>query len=202
MHTAKVTVRRGILALLLAGPKHGYQIKIEYDALLGAPKPLNVGQVYSTLERLARNGLVVELMEAPDGDEEVDGRRRRFELTEDGRDEMGDWFANPVPFENVAGPDELSAKVMLALGSAGVDELDVIRSERTALVERLQSIRREMRAAENLSRQMAVDAAAVRLEADIGWLDRCEERIRGARADVADHKTGRVRARTTRGKKA
>jgi DNA-binding PadR family transcriptional regulator len=191
-----MAVREGILALLLGGPKHGYQLRAEYDASLGAPKPLNLGQVYSTLERLTRNGLVAVAPspagEDGAGDEPVDGRRKHYELTEQGRAEAEAWFSSPVPLENLAGRDELSTKIVLAIGAGGVDEVAVIGSERTALVQRLQVIRREMRAAGDLARQVATDAAAARLEADLAWLDRCEERVRAAT-------TGRT---TTRGRKA
>jgi DNA-binding PadR family transcriptional regulator len=174
-----MAVREGILLLLGDGPKYGYQLRNEFDEHVGAAaKPLNIGQVYATLDRLARAGLVAESAPAeppPDGD---DPRRRRFELTDAGRSEVDGWVSTAVPVEAGAGRSELLTKVVLAVQSPQVDELAVIERERAALVGRLQGVRRELRGAETLTRRLTIDAAAARIEADLGWLDRCEARVR------------------------
>src|SRR5690348_16443418 len=86
-----VSVRHSLLALLSAGPTHGYGLKTEFEAATGEVWPLNVGQVYTTLGRLERDGLVTAGADA-------DGQKV-YEITEAGRDELGRWFETPVPRE-------------------------------------------------------------------------------------------------------
>lgn len=180
-----MSVREGLLALLASGPRHGYQLKGEYDAVLGGPKPLNVGQVYITLERLARDGLVVECDGGGDDTPAASSdRRRTFELTDAGRAESARWFSNAVVPSGGVQRDELVAKVVLALRTPGVDVLSVIQVERVALIEQLQAVRREARGVDELGSRLVVDAAAARLEAEIGWLDRAEQRVRDDGGDV------------------
>jgi len=190
-----MSVREGLLALLVPGPRHGYQLKSDYDAALGGPKPLNVGQVYITLERLARDGLVEEV--APGTDRTAgagDDRRRTFALTEAGRAASAQWFSDATAPNGTLRRDELVAKVVLALRTPGVDVLDVIQVERVALVEQLQLVRRESRGVDDLGTRLVLDAVASRIEAEIGWLDRAEQRVR-------DEGGGAERARPTKGKK-
>ena len=74
-----MSIRHGLLALLERGPSHGYQLRAEFDAATGATWPLNVGQVYTTLDRLERDGLV-----AQDGEPDADGRIA-YRITDAGR---------------------------------------------------------------------------------------------------------------------
>lgn len=171
-----MAVREGLLTLLSAGPQHGYQLKAELEATTAAAKPINIGQIYTTLDRLSRDGFVEEVGAAAT-DETTDSRRRPYRLTPDGRDALDRWFS-AVP--SVAEPltrSDLVDKVMLALAASSVDALAVVRAQREGLVARLQAVRREQRTADGLARQLVIDADAARLEADIGWLDRCEERF-------------------------
>ena len=177
-------MREGLLALLSAGPRHGYQLKHDFDAALGGPKPLNVGQVYLTLDRLARDGLVEEV----EGQGEVDepagsagDRRRTFALTDAGRTASARWFADAVAPTTGLGRDELVAKVVLAAQTPGVDAFAVIQVERVALVEQLQVVRRQARGVDDLGARLVLDAAAARIEAEIGWLDRAEQRVQDER---------------------
>jgi hypothetical protein len=80
-----VSVRHSLLALLSAGPMHGYGLKTEFEAATGDVWPLNVGQVYTTLGRLERDGLVTAGTDA-------DGQKV-YEITGAGRDELGRWFS-------------------------------------------------------------------------------------------------------------
>ncbi|CUU53592.1 Virulence activator alpha C-term [Parafrankia irregularis] len=54
-----MSVRNGLLALLAERPMYGYQLRAEFEARTGSTWPLNIGQVYTTLRRLERDGLVV-----------------------------------------------------------------------------------------------------------------------------------------------
>ena len=84
-----MSVRYALLALLSEGPKYGLRLREEFEARTGEVWPLNVGQVYTTLQRLERDGLV-----ASDGSGE-DGPQKRFRITADGERELAGWLRTP-----------------------------------------------------------------------------------------------------------
>jgi DNA-binding PadR family transcriptional regulator len=168
-------VREGLLALLDGQTRYGYQLKTAFEAATGGVWALNIGQVYTTLDRLARDGHVVEV--GP-GDE---AGRRTYAITDDGRSELARWL-DASPAGTPPPRDELLLKVLLALGTEGVDARDVIQRQRTGIVEALQAHRRQLRAQTTgntggLVNRLVVDALVLRLEADLRWLDLCEERL-------------------------
>lgn len=173
-----MAVREGLLALLSTGGRHGYQLKTGFEAATGGLWPLNVGQVYTTLERLERDGLVTS--------SETDGQRR-FELTDAGHGELGAWW-NATAFDEPPPRDELVLKVLLAIDHGTDHALEVITSQRTALTVLLQRRRRAATDAasttkgpvDGLVTALAHDALVVRAEADLRWLDLCEARVRAA----------------------
>lgn len=172
-----MAIREGLLALLSERPKYGYQLKAEFEARTGAVWPLNVGQVYTTLDRLERDGLVASVEE---GDSEPQ-RRQRYQLTASGRHEQESWFAASAG-SDVPPRDGLVMKVLLAVHIVGIDAMAVIRVQRTARVERLQVQRRRQREAaaagsDGLGERLVADALAIRLESEVRWLDLCEERL-------------------------
>jgi DNA-binding PadR family transcriptional regulator len=177
-----MAVRDSLLGLLIDGPKHGYQLRIEHDAAAIGGKALNIGQVYTTLDRLQRDGLVTPTggddNEHDNGD--GDGRRKHYALTEAGRAAAEAWFATATAADERPARDDLTTKVIVAIRAAGVDELAVIAVERHALIARLQAVRRA-RGDADLTRRLLIDAAAARLDAEVAWLDRCEAEIRAAR---------------------
>jgi DNA-binding PadR family transcriptional regulator len=167
-----VSVRSSLLQLLDEGERHGYQLKVDFEARTGGIWPLNVGQVYTTLERLVRDGCVAE---AGDGD---DGQRT-YRITEEGRHEVKQWLASS-PTDATPPRDELLMKVLLAVGRGGPDAVAVVDDQRSALLVALQMGRRQQRARteDDLASRLAHDALLARLEADVTWLDRCEEQLR------------------------
>jgi DNA-binding PadR family transcriptional regulator len=169
-----VGVREVLLQLLDEGPRHGYQLKLDFEARTGGIWPLNVGQVYTTLDRLARDGLVQEVGER-------DGPQRTFRVTEEGRREVKDWVRGSA-VDAAPARDDLIMKVLVAVGRGGDDALAVIDDQRVALLAALQRGRRQQRAggATTVAEQLARDAVLTRVEADVAWLDRCEERVRAA----------------------
>ena len=84
-----MSVKHGLLALLQRGSRYGYQLRTEFEHATGGTWPLNIGQVYTTLTRLERDGLVRALPES-------DGGQRPYEITEEGRVEVALWFASPI----------------------------------------------------------------------------------------------------------
>ena len=166
-----MAVRESLLALLRGQPSGGYQLKTGFEAATGGIWRLNVGQVYTTLDRLARDGSVEAL--------EVDGQRS-YRITDDGLAELGAWWET-TPQEEPPQRDELMLKVLLA-SLAGPDQaLEVIDVQRTAVTSLLQHRTRRMRAdakrSPSLAQQLVADALIMRAEADLRWLDRCEQRL-------------------------
>ena len=169
-----MSIRHGLLALLERGPSHGYSLRAEFDAATGATWPLNVGQVYTTLDRLERDGLV-----AQDGEPDADGRIA-YRITEDGRRELTSWFRSPVSAKT-APRDELSIKLALAVTTPGVDVLGVVQTQRVATMTSLQELTRLKTRADSdagdLAWSLVLDALLFRAEAEIRWLDHCEARV-------------------------
>jgi DNA-binding PadR family transcriptional regulator len=169
-----MAVREGLLALLDEGPSYGYQLKTGFEAATGGVWSLNVGQVYTTLERLERDGLVAEQPAPAHGG----AGQRSYRLTEDGVAVLGAWWET-VPDNEPPPRDELMLKVLLAIGRGRDHALDVITRQRSALMALLQERRRSMRAGTRttLAAALVSDALVVRAEADLRWLDLCEERV-------------------------
>src|SRR6059058_1474172 len=105
-----MSVREGLLALLGERASNGHQLKTEFEAATGGVWPLNVGQVYTTLDRLERDGLVTQSTVGANG-----GAQKRYELTAAGREELAAWWSL-VPAEDPPPRDELMLKVLFAIG--------------------------------------------------------------------------------------
>jgi len=184
-----MAVREGLLALLDRGDTHGYQLKADFETATGGIWALNVGQVYATLDRLTRDGLVAS--------EELDGQRS-YRLTEAGGDELGAWW-NAVPGDDPPPRDELMMRVLMAIDHGRERALDVITQQRNALLVLLQRRQRERRRpsrdVDPLVDELVRDALVVRAESDLRWLDLCEERLNArARADGPAHSKRKDRA--------
>ncbi len=168
-----MAVREGLLALLDGGPSRGYQLKVAFEAATGGTWALNVGQVYTTLDRLQRDGLVTS--------EEVEGQKT-YAITSAGRGELGGWWST-VPTDAPPARDELLLKVLLAIEEGHAHALELITRHRTALTRLLQTRRRASRSGspDDLASALVADALVARAEADLRWLDTCEARLLRAR---------------------
>jgi DNA-binding PadR family transcriptional regulator len=173
-----MSVRHALLALLSEGPKYGLQLRQEFEARTGEVWPLNVGQVYTTLQRLERDGLV----ESDDGAEE--GPQKGFRITVAGQDELATWLRTP-PDLSMPPRDELVIKVLVAWRLPGVDVHEVIQTHRRYLVELMQQWTRlkEDEAQFDLGFALAVDAELYRLDSVVRWLDTADGRFRRAGAE-------------------
>ena len=174
-----MSVRHALLALLSEGPKYGLRLREEFEAGTGEVWPLNIGQVYTTLQRLERDGLIES-----DDDDERDSPQKRFRITAEGEHELGAWLRTP-PDMSSPPRDELVIKVLVALLVPGTDVHDVIQAHRRYLVELMQQWTRikEADAGRDLALGLAVDAELFRLDAVVRWLDAADGRIKRAAAE-------------------
>ena len=181
-----MSVKQALLALLEQGPMYGYQLRTEFERRTGSTWPLNVGQVYTTLTRLERDGLVEGA--GDDGDGHV-----VYRLTPDGRTEVSAWFTTPVS-RTQPPRDELAIKLALAVTVPGVDVGAVIQQQRSATITALQDytrLKRGGRAASpadpaDMAWSLVLDSLIFAAEAEVRWLDHCESRLRRAAAEQGD----------------
>jgi DNA-binding PadR family transcriptional regulator len=168
-----MSVRHALLALLSEGPKYGLQLGQEFEARTGDVWPLNMGQVYTTLQRLERDGLV----ESDDAAE--DGPQKGFRITAAGADELQAWLRTP-PDTSAPPRDELVIKVLIAIRLPGVDVLDMVQVHRRHLVETMHHYTRlkEDAGDHDIGLLLVADAEIFRLDAVIRWLDAAEARIK------------------------
>jgi DNA-binding PadR family transcriptional regulator len=174
-----MSVRHALLALLSEGPKYGLQLRQEFETRTGEVWPLNVGQVYTTLQRLERDGLV----ESDDNADE--GPQKGFQITEEGAAELAEWLRTPPDFSSPP-RDELVIKVLVAMELPGVNVHDVIQVHRRYLVELMQQWTRlkEDESRLDLNFALVVDAELFRLDSLIRWLDTADGRLKRAAAGV------------------
>jgi DNA-binding PadR family transcriptional regulator len=164
-------VPHALLALLSEGPKYGMRLQNEFEARTGEVWPLNIGQVYTTLQRLERDGLVAELPS--------DGDRHDYRITSAGTEALEAWFSSPVIAE--APPrDELVIKVLVALQVPGVDIHEILQAHRRQAIEVMQRYTRvKADAAESdVALALVADAELFRLEAIVRWLDAADVRLK------------------------
>ena len=176
-----MSVRHALLALLSEGPKYGLQLREEFEARTGEVWPLNVGQVYTTLQRLERDGLVES------DAAEQDGPQKGFRITVLGVEELAGWLRTPP---DLASPprDELVMKVLVAMRVPDTDVRDVIQVHRRYLVELMQQWTRikESEAESDMNLALVVDAELFRLDALVRWLDAADGRIKRAAPETPD----------------
>ena len=176
-----MSIRHALLALLSEGPKYGLQLRQEFEARTGEVWPLNVGQVYTTLQRLERDGLV----ESDDAIE--DSPQKGFHITGEGASELGQWLRTPPDLSSPP-RDELVMKVLVAIRVPGVDVHEVVQVHRRYLVELMQQWTRlkENEAELDLSFALVVDAELFRLDAVLRWLDAADGRLKRASVEPTE----------------
>jgi DNA-binding PadR family transcriptional regulator len=173
-----MSIRHALLALLSEGPKYGLQLRQEFESRTGEVWPLNVGQVYTTLQRLERDGLVES-----DGSAD-EGPQKGFRITAAGSDELSSWLRTPPDLSSPP-RDELVIKVLIALRLPGVDVQELVQAHRRYLVQLMQEWTRlkEYAADRDVGFALAVDAELFRLDSVIRWLDAADGRIKRAAVD-------------------
>ncbi|MGL5857579.1 MAG: PadR family transcriptional regulator [Angustibacter sp.] len=173
-------IRNGLLALLADGPKYGAQLRAEFEQRTGGTWPLNVGQVYTTLGRLERDGFV-----EPAGAGDQDGRIP-YRLTAAGQVEARRWWTTPVS-RTEPPRDELAIKLALAVTLPGVDVPVVVQTQRTQTLRSLRDLTRLKKQAsdqDDLAWSLVLENLVFGAEAEVRWLDHVEAKLlqRGKRA--------------------
>lgn len=170
-----MSVRQSLLAILDQGPCYGYQLRAEFARRTGSTWPLNVGQIYNTLDRLERDGLVAK------GPADESGHVY-YAITDAGSREVAAWLHSPVE-RGRSSRDELAIKLAVAATLPGVDVAAVIRAQRAESQASLAALTRHPRSIsdtgpEALARAVVHDAMIAHAEAELRWLDRTERRLR------------------------
>lgn len=168
-----MSVRQSLLAILDQGPCYGYQLRAEFHRRTGSTWPLNVGQIYNTLDRLERDGLVDK--------RDVDEHGHVYwQITEAGSAEAREWLGSAVTRSHST-RDELAIKLAVAATLPGVDAAELVHAQRAASLEHLAALSSETDAAstgpEELARSLVVASMVFAAQAELQWLDDVEERL-------------------------
>ncbi|GAB3682745.1 helix-turn-helix transcriptional regulator [Actinocorallia lasiicapitis] len=161
-----MSIRHGLLALLAQGPRYGYQLRSEFEATTGSTWPLNIGQVYTTLGRLERDGLALR------GEQDADGRFA-YSITDTGLAEVRRWFLTPLARADRP-RDELAIKLALALTSPEADVQAVVQAQRAATLRTMQELTRLKTRDAEPAWSLVLESMIFQAEAEIRWLDHCE----------------------------
>lgn len=168
-------IKEGLLGLIALQPMHGYDLKTALDRLFGRTTPVNVGQVYTAIAKLERDGLVrAERVARADRSE-----LKVFHLTENGSAELQRWFREPV--EKVALRDEFFLKLTLARRSGQADAGQILRRQRAAHIQTMQELTILKSAETEIEPEIVllIEGAILHLEADLRWLELLERRMLG-----------------------
>ncbi len=183
-----MSVRQGLLALLSEEPMGVARLRKEFEARTGGTWPLNIGQVYTTVQRLERDGLVAlaETGAAPSGD--TRGDIDLFALTDAGREAAEGWWRTPVR-RGAPERDELVIKVALAVTAPGVSVREVVQGQRTETMRALRDLTRlaariDPASPADLSFSLVLDNHIFTAEAELRWLDHIESRAERAASEV------------------
>jgi DNA-binding PadR family transcriptional regulator len=173
-----MSIRLGLLAMFADGPKYGYQARAQFESRTGGTWPVNVGQAYTTLERLERDGLVASQGADDEG-------RMVYAITQDGRVALERWFHTPIAPTGQP-RDELAIKLLMAATLDGVDISAVVQRQRTESMRLLRdctALRREAEHADDAAGLLLLDRMIFALEGDVRWLDHVETTVlrRGGR---------------------
>ena len=167
-------MRQTLLALLAKEPAHGYELKQALEQTFGAayPQP-NIGQIYVTLGRLENNGLI----RWQDVSQSSRPNKRVYEITDAGREDLAKWFEEPTDGPRVR--DEFFLKLVLAPETGLADRLALINKQRRHYLNTMRGLSRLAAAEDRDNRvaQLLIEGAMLHLQADLDWLERCQEEL-------------------------
>jgi DNA-binding PadR family transcriptional regulator len=160
-----------LLGLLVNNPKHGYDLKNELEQALGGHWEINFGQIYTTLARMERDGLLQVAAEDQDG-----RGKKTYRITPDGRKELQDWLDGPVEKPRSL-RDEFYIKLVIGRLTGESDPARIIDRQRQAYLKQLRDLTALVRQTEDVNIGLMVEGAILHLQADLRWLDLCDERL-------------------------
>ena len=170
-----MSVQNALLALLAHRPRHGYELHSAFEAIVGGENwDVKPAQIYVTLARLEKKGLVVEEAVEQDGKPE----KRIYAITEAGRKELNSWLSTPVKVDHQR--QQFFLKLMLCLATGEADPLKIIYSQRANLYRDIHDIttrRGKIDPKTDLAQILLLDQVVMHLEADIRWLEMIETRL-------------------------
>jgi len=175
-----MSVRNALLGLLLQSPRHGYELRSAFEAVVGGEANWDVkpAQIYTTLARLEQSGLVrVEARGKDSGPE-----KRIYAVTPAGREAFRSWLASPVRSEHQR--DEFFLKLMLTLATGEAEPKKVIYTQRNSLYQQLHDLtvqRDRSNPKTELAQILLLDQAIMHVEADLRWLEVIEARLEEVR---------------------
>jgi DNA-binding PadR family transcriptional regulator len=165
-----MSLKHSILAVLSIGDCHGYQIRQEIESRTGQTWQINIGQIYSTLDRLERDQLIVADGANSEG-------QIRYSITKAGKAEAIEWLRAPVT-QTTQIRHELAIKLALAVTLPGVDTELILQSQRIATLQNLQTLTtakmNESESPSDLAWLLILDSQLFALEAELRWLDHVE----------------------------
>jgi DNA-binding PadR family transcriptional regulator len=177
-----MSIKYAILGILAEGNLHGYDLKSSFDEKVGEFWSLNYGQIYSTLDRLEKDGLVTHDREA----QEKRPDRKIFRITPKGRQELTQWLATPVTRIRAL-RDEFFIKLVFMVKSDPAPVLALIDKQKTLHLKQMNRLTQRKLAMKNgeasnsaLVSELLIDAGLFHAEADIRWLTLCEAKIKAA----------------------
>jgi DNA-binding PadR family transcriptional regulator len=195
-----MSVRNAILGLLAYQPRHGYELRTAFEALVGGEAIWDVkpAQIYNTLTRLEEAGLIIR-----DGIEQDGGPEKRiYSLTPRGRAALVEWYTTGVAGNHHR--DEFFLKLMLSLFGRQVSPYAVIRAQRNQLYQDLHEStarRNGINSRKELAQIFLLDKSIMHLEADLRWLDLLEARLDDIRQQPLPEPQVRPRGRPKKKKK-
>jgi len=193
-----MSVKNALLGLLAHHPRHGYELHDAFEAMVGGEQnwDLKPAQVYSTLTRLEKQGLIVEESIEQDGGPE----KRIYTLTDAGHKALARWFSVPVGGNHQR--DEFFLKLMISLAAEDGDPRQVIYVQRASLYKELHAItaqRSQVDPHHELAHVLLLDQAVMHLEADLRWLEMIEARLDEIRRQPLPEPEDRPRGRPPKG---
>jgi len=171
-----MSVRNAVLGLIAQRPRHGYELRAAFQAVVGGEENWDVkpAQIYTTLSRLEEGGLIIENSVEQDGGPE----KRIYAITPAGRKILKEWFASGIEPEHQR--DEFFIKLMIGLVTGVADPYKLIHNQRDSLYQELHGItdqRSQANPKKELANMLLLDKAVMHLEADLRWLDMIEARL-------------------------
>ncbi len=191
-----MSIKHALLGILVRQPGHGYELKQTFEEKVGEFWTLNYGQVYTTLERLHKDGLVewedVEQTDKPD--------KKMYRITEAGRAVFDEWRHQPVKAEPRALRDELFLKLLFMDRDQAGAVLRMIQTQQSVYMAHMMQLTNRKMVLEDAAQQdidaahsgteierieeetvigtLLIDVAIYHAEADIRWLNHCEAKLK------------------------